>query len=60
MWGKANPVGINTLALQSMEQNLLGLIVWYASTISAFQYDEDYDSSTCMAGKMHLLLQWTF
>ena len=37
---------IETLANESLNQDLLGIMVWYASVIGGFQYEVDWDTST--------------
>ena len=36
---------IETLANETLNQNLLGVMVWYASVIDGFQYAKDWDTS---------------
>ena len=36
---------IETLANESLNQDLLGIMVWYASVIDGFQYAKDWDAS---------------
>ena len=43
--GSASATDINTLAEESIRQNLLGIMVWYASVINGFQYGISWDTS---------------
>eukprot|EP00095_Tigriopus_kingsejongensis_P000832 snap_masked-scaffold63_size435493-processed-gene-3.3 protein:Tk00832 transcript:snap_masked-scaffold63_size435493-processed-gene-3.3-mRNA-1 annotation:"GA22559" len=43
--GSANQGTISTLATESVNQNLLGIMVWYVSVKNGFQYDESWDAS---------------
>jgi len=43
--GSASAEDINTLAEGVMEQDLLGIMVWYCSVQNGFQYEVDWDCS---------------
>ena len=43
--GTNNATDIETLANESLNQDLLGVMVWYASVIDGFQYAKDWDAS---------------
>ena len=43
--GSASAEDINTLVEGVMEQNLLGIMVWYCSVQNGFQYEVDWDCS---------------
>ena len=43
--GSASAEDINTLAEGVMEQDLLGIMVWYCSVQNGFQYEVDWDGS---------------
>ena len=44
--GSSPPADIDTLATGALRQNLLGIMVWYASVQNGFQYDVSWDAST--------------
>ena len=43
--GTNSAYDIETLANESLNQDLLGIMVWYASVIDGFQYAKDWDAS---------------
>ena len=43
--GTNSAADIETLANESLNQDLLGIMVWYASVIDGFQYAKDWDAS---------------
>ena len=43
--GTNSPTDIETLAKESLNQDLLGLMVWYSSVVGGFQYAKDWDTS---------------
>ena len=43
--GTNSATDIEKLANESLNQDLLGIMVWYASVIDGFQYDQDWDAS---------------
>ena len=43
--GTNSAFDIETLANESLNQDLLGIMVWYASVIDGFQYAKDWDAS---------------
>ena len=44
--GSARPGDIDTLADETLKQDLLGVMVWYASVQNGFQYEVSWDAST--------------
>ena len=44
--GSSGPSSIDTLASETLRQDLLGIMVWYASVQNGFQYEESWDAST--------------
>jgi hypothetical protein len=44
--GSADPSDIDTLANEALRQDLLGIMVWYASVQNGFQYEACWDAST--------------
>ena len=44
--GTASANDINTLAEESIRQNLLGIMAWYASVKNGFQYDPSWDTTS--------------
>ena len=44
--GTASPSDIDTLADEALNQDLLGIMVWYASVQNGFQYEKSWDAST--------------
>ena len=43
--GSSGPSSIDTLASETLRQDLLGIMVWYASVQNGFQYEESWDAS---------------
>merc|ERR1712141_82060 len=44
--GSAGPSSIDTLATETLRQDLSGIMVWYASVQNGFQYEGSWDAST--------------
>jgi len=43
--GSARASDIDTLSHETLQQDLLGIMVWYASVANGFQYEESWDAS---------------
>ena len=44
--GSASPSSVDKLASETLKQDMLGIMVWYASVENGFQYEESWDAST--------------
>ena len=44
--GSANAADIQTLASESVDQGLLGIVVWYASAIDGLRFEPSWDVSS--------------
>ncbi len=44
--GSASPQDIQTLAKESIDQDLLGIMVWYSSVIGGLKYSPSWDASS--------------
>ena len=49
--GTSNPGDIDTLASEALQQDLLGIMVWYASVQNGFQYEVSWDASMSEASQ---------
>jgi len=44
--GSASASSVDKLASETLKQDMLGIMVWYASVENGFQYEESWDAST--------------
>ncbi len=58
--GSSSSDTIMTLAKESVNQNLLGIMVWYASVQNGFQYEVSWDASTSEQSKQGYIEAMTY
>lgn len=58
--GSSGPGSISTLAHESVKQDLLGIMVWYASVQNGLQYEHSWDSTESEASQQAYIEAMTY